>query len=284
MMRIKIVCDSTFGLEEEFIKEKNIEIVPLNVIIDNKSYRDLFDIQLNEVLEAVTNGSKVSSSQPAPSLYRKVFRELKEEGYTDILCFTISSTLSGTYSSANLGAQDIDDINIHIVDTLSASIGAEILLREAILALEEGRSLDDVLNMLENLKKNAVILLSMENLKYLRLSGRITRIKATIGSLIHVKPILEYFNGKLTVHSKFRTGKAVFNYLLERISSAFSEAKSKFILYLSHVQSLEKVLKLKAMIEEKIEDLQIRISPEITPVVAINIGYGGIGVAWTYEE
>ncbi|MDD3999516.1 MAG: DegV family protein [Bacilli bacterium] len=283
MKKIKIICDSTFNLPEDYIKANDISVVPLSVVINETSYRDQIDIQLEEVMEAVDMGSKVTTSQPAPSLYMKLFNNFKDEGFTDILCFTISSTLSGTFSGANLAKENTSGINIHLIDTLSASIGSEMLLREAILDLQSGKEIPEVLQKVEDLKENATILLCMENLKNLKLSGRITKIKATIGNLLHVKPILEYFGGKLSIHSKFRTEKSVFNYIIERLKTDFQKAKSKFLIYLSHVRSLAKVENLKVLIEDALKTVKVHISNQITPVIAINIGYGGYGVSWCYE-
>jgi DegV family protein with EDD domain len=284
MKKIKIVCDSTFNLPEDYIKENDIRVVPLNVIINGTSYRDQIDIQLEEVMDSINNGFKVSTSQPTPSVFLETFTNLKNEGVTDILCFTISSTLSGTFSGANLAKENIEGINIHLIDTLSASIGSEMLLREAILHLQSGKGIPEVLQKVNNLKENSTILLCMENLKYLRFSGRITRIKATLGNLLHVKPILEYFAGKLNIHSKFRTEKAVFNYIIERLKTEYQKAKSKFLVYLSHVRSLAKVENLKKLIEDALEGVKVHISKQITPVIAVNIGYGGYGVSWCYEN
>jgi DegV family protein with EDD domain len=283
-MNIRIVCDSTFGLSDEYIEEHQIKVAPLNVIIDGTAYKDKIEIDLETVMDSLNNGKKVSTSQPSPYLYASIFSSLKDEGATDIICFTISSTLSGTYSAANLGKADIKGVNIHVVDTLSGAMGSEMILREALNKLDEGYSLEEMLEAVENMKKVATILLCMENLNSLKLSGRINKIKATIGNLIHVKPILEYIEGKLNVLSKFRTEKAVFGYIVERIKEASGYAKSKLLVYVAHVRSEEKILLLKDKIEESVSGVKVYVSRQITPVIAVNIGYGGYGVSWCYEN
>lgn len=281
-MKLKIMCDSTALLKEEFINENKIEIIALNVIIDGESFKDGKDITLEEVMEKFYVGSKVSSSQPSPLEFQTAFNNAKEEGYTDILCFTLSSTLSGTYNSAKLASEEVHGINIHIVDTLTASIGAEIIVHKAIEYLKNN-SLEATLDYIERLKSNSVILLNMENLTALKKSGRITRIKAAIGNLIRVKPILEYVGGKLSVISKFRTENAVYTYIIERLADEILKTKTKIHVYLGYIESNERVLKLKNLIEEKFKNIKVYISGSITPVIAVNIGYGGYGVAWSYE-
>lgn len=281
-MKLKIICDSTAGLENEYILENNIEIVHLNVIIDGVSYKDGLDITLDEVMDKFYQNHKVSTSQPSPSEFIEKFNKAKEEGYTDILCFTISSTLSGTFNAASIASNEVSGINIHIIDTLSASIGSELIIREAIDYLKD-HSLVDTISYVERLKKNGVILLNMENLTALNKSGRITKIKAAIGNLIRVKPILEYVGGKLTVITKFRTENAVFNYIIERIGKVREKTNSKISVYLSHIRSFEKISRLKELIENTYSEIKVRICREISPVVAVNIGYGGYGIAWAHE-
>jgi DegV family protein with EDD domain len=280
-MKLKIMCNSTASLKEEFIQENNIEVIPLNVTIDNVSYKD-GEISLEEVMDKFYAGAKVSSSQPSPLDFISAFNKAKEEGYTDILCFTISSTLSGTYNSASLAKNEVKGINIHLVDTLTASIGEELLIHSAVDYLKDN-SLEATLEYLEKLKENAVILLNMENLTALKMSGRITRIKAAIGNLIRVKPILEYIGGKLSVITKFRTENRVFEYIIDRIGKELNKVKNKLIVYLGYVRNDERVVKLKELIEEKYKNLKVYLSGSITPVVAINIGYGGYGIAWAHE-
>lgn len=281
-MKLKIMCDSTALLKEEFIQENNIDIIALNVIVDGKSFKDGKDITLEEVMDKFYAGSKVSSSQPSPIEFQDAFNKAKEEGYTDILCFTISSTLSGTYNSAKLASEEVQGINIHIVDTLTASIGAELIIHHAVEYLKNN-NLEATLAYIERLKSNSTILLNMENLTALKKSGRITRIKAAIGNLIRVKPILEYVGGKLSVISKFRTENAVYSYVVERIADEILKTKSKISVYLGYIDGPEKLTKLKEIIEEKFKNIKVYISGSITPVIAVNIGYGGYGVAWCYE-
>ena len=282
-MKLKLICDSTAALSNEYSEENNIEIIPLNVIVDGVAYKDGVDIELEEVMTKYYDGAKVSTSQPSPSLFFDAYIKAKEEGYTDVMCFTISSTLSGTYNSALLASKEVDGINIHLVDTLSSSIGSEVIIHEAVEYLKN-HSIDETLAYIERLKSNAVILLNMESLTALKMSGRITRIKAAIGNLIRVKPILEYIGGKLTVITKFRTEAAVFDYVINRLDHVVNSAKSRIIVYISHVKSMDRIMRLKEIIEEKFESIKIHVSKEITPVVAVNIGYGGYGISWTYEK
>ena len=282
---IRIMADSTIGINEYEIKKRNITIIPLNVIIDGVSYKDEVEIFIDEVLEFVKKVVKVGSSQPSPDLFEKKFLQLKEEGATDILCFTLSSTLSGTYQSANIAKTDIKDVNIYIIDTFSASIGSLLMYDIAMEDLDSGMEITDMVKHIEALTRKSTVILNMENLNALKISGRISRIRAAIGNLIKVKPILEYKEGILEVTSKYRTESAVHNAIIEKIKNDYLKMKKRMIIYIGHVYNRESSKKLQNLIEKtkELKNVTIKFFDKMTAVVAINIGFGGIGLSWVYE-
>lgn len=282
-MKNRIVVDSTFRLPPEYVALHQLEVVPLNVIIDNKTYVDGVDISLAEVLRAVDEGRKVSTSQPSPQAFIQAFKKLTEEGATDILCVTIASTLSGTFNSAQLAAKDITNVNLHLFDSLSTSVGGEMLVRILVEQVELGKTIQEAIDYTLPFRANSVILMAMENLDAIRKSGRLSRIKATIGNLLRVKPIIEFINGKTHVNNKFRTEKAIVDFIIERIKADLKNVNSRFEISISHVQVLDKVEKIIKIIEAEIKNIHIHLSLEISPVVAINLGYGGFGIGWCHD-
>ena len=282
-MKLRIVTDSTFNLDENFIKDNDITVVPLNVIIDGESFRDDIDITISDVMNALEAGKKVSSSQPSPQKYLEVFEDLRDKGATDILCLTISSTLSGTYQSATIARGETEGVNVHVVDTLSTSVGAEIITNLVVERIKKEYTIEELLEYIENIKKNSGILMNFENLNTLKLSGRITKIKAAIGNLIGVKPMIEYVNGKVLISSKLRTERNVINFIVDRIKSEIKDATKKVYIYISHANAINRVNRVAEALKEGIDNALIKISRQISPVIAINLGYGGIGVAWCYE-
>ena len=282
-MNIRILVDSTFNLEKDFVLENNISVIPLNVIIDGKSYRDGVDIRFIEVLYAVEKGSKVSTSQPSPNVFLEFFENLKNEGATDIVCLTISSTLSGTYQAANIAKQDIEGVNIHIIDTLSTAIGAETITEIFVRYLNEGDSLDTAIEKITEVTHNSGILMSMDNLNSLQKSGRITRIKATIGNLLRVKPIIEFFNGDVNINSKMRTEKQVAEGIVDKMKDFFEGVDTKIHISVAYVHFKDRITQVLKRIQEEFPNVKVKVRDGITPVIAINLGYGGFGVSFSFE-
>ena len=282
-MKTKIIVDSTFNLEENFIKDNNIEVIPLNVLIDGQTYQDSVDISFDEVMEAAYSGKGVTTSQPSPMLFQQYFERLRDEGATDIICLTLSSTLSGTFQAANIAKNEVNGVNIHLIDTLSASLGSEILANILVDELKAGTDTETAVEKINTIKHNSGILLNMENLTSLRKSGRIHRIKATIGNLLRVKPIIEYFQGKVSINSKFRTEKQVVEWIIEKMKSLLDGINTKIHISIAYVHSKERIKLLLQKVKEAFPNIAIKVRDGITPVIAINIGYGGIGVAWCFE-
>lgn len=283
MKKIRIVVDSTFNLEPEFVKDNEITIVPLNVIIDNSSYQDKVNIDLQGVMGALDEGKKVTTSQPSPNLFHEAFLNLRDEGATDIICLTISSTLSGTFQAANIGSHDIEGVNIHIIDSLTTSIGGEILTQIMINDLNEGKDVLEVVEKIKQVRHQGAILMNFNDLKHLVKSGRMSRLKATIGNLLRVKPIIECLDGNVDVIEKKRTEKSVFEFIINRIKNDFSKVKSKAYIYVGHVKESETIARITQMLQETFTNIKVVFGREISPVVAINLGYSGFGVAFYYE-
>ena len=282
-MKIKLLVDSTFKLSKDYIEENNIEVIPLNVIIDGEAFLDGVNITISEVMEALDQGKKITTSQPSPHLFAEYFTRMRDEGVTDIICMTLSSTLSGTFQAANIASSNMTGVNIHLIDTLSGSVGSEMLARIVIDDLHNNVAIEDILIKINKIKQNAVILFTMENLTALKKSGRISRIKATIGNLLRVKPMIEYINGEVSINSKLRTETQVMEWIVNKMKVALSGITSKIHILLAHIRADEKVLRLKEYVSSAFPNINVRITDGITPVIAVNVGYGGIGVSWCYE-
>lgn len=281
-MKMKIIVDSTFYLIPAFVKENHIDVVPLNIIIDHKSYLDMQDISVDEVMKAFNDGKKVGTSQPSPLAFIEKFSKAEADGYEHILCMTLSSGVSGTFQAAMIAkAEYKGKIEVAVIDTLSAAIGAEMLVDIALLNKEE--SFHQLVERLEKVKKQIGIYLSMQNLNSLRISGRLNRVKATIGNLLHVKPIVEVAEGVLSINSKMRTERQVLEWMINRIKSDLKNVSTAKYIYVSHIHANERLQRLLQYLEKEFPTIPIKIRDGISSVIAVNIGYGGIGIAWGYE-
>ena len=129
------------------------------------------------------------SSQPAPQLFVDVFEGAKKNHDT-LLCIMLSSGVSGTYQSAVLAKNIVEYDNIYIVDSLTGSYGTYLLVQEAQKMIAEGKAIEEIVERIEELKKNTMVYLSVDTLEYLYRGGRLDKKSAMIGSIAKVKPII----------------------------------------------------------------------------------------------
>ncbi|HHT54974.1 MAG TPA: DegV family protein, partial [Acholeplasma sp.] len=207
MRKIGFVVDSTFGY-----KGNEATVVPLNVFIDDKEYVDgEFDGSL--VVEALEKDLKMSTSQPSPNAFLNAYEKELAKGYEHVICLTISSSLSGTFNSANLGKDILENDNVTIIDTKTVNLGSEYILEEAIKYANLGKSLEEVIKYINDLISKGSIIFSVDNLQTLVKGGRLGRLSALIGSVLKIKPILRFKEGILNVEAKVRGLMGVFKYI-----------------------------------------------------------------------
>lgn len=187
---IKILVDSSSDYEQEEIKEKNFEFVPISITIQEKSYLDGISIRKDEFFNILeSSGEFPKTSQPSPQEFLDIFREAKENKDT-VLCILLSSKLSGTYQSAQLAKNMADYEDIYIVDTLSATYLIKILADYAYELAQEGLPAKEIVSKVEALKPRLSLFAGLDTLEYLCRGGRLSKSAAAIGEFANIKPVI----------------------------------------------------------------------------------------------
>ena len=200
--KVGVVIDSTFRLEESYVKENDITVVPLKVIIGDQEYIDgFFDSDL--VVKALQEHVKVKTSQPSPDLFIEAYKH-QLESFEEVICLTLSKSLSGTLNSANLAQTILDDNHVTVIDSESTISGGYYLTQRLIEFLNEGHSAREASVYLEQLKDQGSLIFTVDNLQTLFDNGRLSRLQAAIGNMLRIKPILRFRRGVLEVEQKVR--------------------------------------------------------------------------------
>lgn len=202
-MNLRIICDSSCDISQDEALNLNINVLPLNITINDKDYKDGIDISKEEFYKLLQSEKKLpKTSQISPAIFADLFEEAKNNG-DDVLVITIAGVLSGTSNSARIAKEMVEYDNIEIVDSCSVIGGFQILVHEAVRLRDEGKSLKETANYLNNLKKRIKILGAINTLENLKKGGRLSFIEATIGTLINIKPIISFNEvGKINVVTK----------------------------------------------------------------------------------
>ena len=226
-MSVKIVVDSTVDLTPEV--KAQVKTVALSVLFGEQEYKDGVTIDPVKFYEMLTSSELLpTTSQPTPMAFEDAYRELVEAGH-EVVCITISSTLSGTYQSATIAADEFDG-KVFVVDSRSAAIGAGLLVEWALKLAEEGKNGQEILEALIEKRKEIRLFAMVDTLEYLKKGGRLSSTVAFVGGVLNLKPIITLEEGEIKVAGKARGQKAAFSTLTKICQEAGVNTEEPYML------------------------------------------------------
>ncbi|HYE83542.1 MAG TPA: DegV family protein [Clostridia bacterium] len=233
---IKLVTDSSADMPKELIEKHGISVVPLTIHIDGKDYLEGVDLQPQEfALKMLSSKELPKTSQPSPQTFADLFKALSDKGH--ILCLTISSGLSGTYQSACIG-RDMSGAYVTVFDTLAGSLAHGLQLIEAAKLIEQGFSIDKIIEFLKDYCKRSNILILLNTLENIVKGGRLSKFQGSVAKLLDIKVILHNVEGKVEILEKVRGRKK----FLSRAIEIIGEKKKDFrdtVFAITHIDNLE---------------------------------------------
>ena len=281
-----IVTDSgtDIGLDPQQLIEYNIQVVPLIVTLDGKTYREGIDIDpesFYDLLEA--SHSMPQTSQPSAGDFAEVYRKLAVSD-PNILSIHMTSGLSGTYQSALAGAAMVPEAKVTHVDTktLSAAAGWQVIA--AAKALRSGWMLDKVVALINRIGDFSESVYTLKELKYLISGGRISHMKGLLASLLDIKPMIgvEKVNGTYIQLGQARTFKKALNGLVNRIKE-FHPEKSPIHVQVLHAFNPEGGAMLRDLIDKTFDCTWLPLRP-MSLVLGAHTGRSMVGVAFAPSE
>ncbi|MEN6482600.1 MAG: DegV family protein, partial [Anaerolineaceae bacterium] len=187
---ISIITDSTCDIPEAWKQEYEISIVPLTIVFSDRQYLDGVDLTAEEFYKRLPTEKQVpTTSQPTPQLFLDAYKAAATKGAKEIVVFTISSAMSGTFESARLAAEKID-IPVHIVDGKSNSMGLGWQVIAAAREREIGGGLEKMLSAAEKVRKSIAYYISLDTIDYLYKGGRISDAIKFINSVLKIRPLI----------------------------------------------------------------------------------------------
>jgi DegV family protein with EDD domain len=275
---MKIVTDSAADLTPEEIRDLGIVVAPLHIQFPDGSVsseeisRDDFYSRLKALWPIIP-----STSQPSAGMFGELYHklaDLKEE----VLSIHISSGLSGTLQSARLGAQDAMHHFVEHVDTLTLSGGQRFQVLAAALAARAGKSKAFILERLARIREATEVIYTLETLDYLAKGGRIGRVQALAGALLHIKPIIhvDRADGKYTTIGKERTLPKALNGIADYLAGKY--ASTEVWVSVMHGQVQDQADALASLLRQKLNVSRWEIL-RISPVLGVHTGPGIVGAA-----
>ena len=192
MREFIIATDSTVDLQKTFLEKNHVLTISLSYIMDGVTYKDLDGLSHEEFFEKLRKGSLPTTSQINPEEARKVLEPVVKEE-KDILYIGFSSGLSGSYNSVRMAADDLmedyPEAKIITIDSLCASMGEGLLLYKTLQLKEQGKSLDEIAEWIEENKLHICHNVTVDDLNHLHRGGRISKTTAVLGTMVKIKPV-----------------------------------------------------------------------------------------------
>ena len=277
MSKIQIITDTDSNLTLDLAKENQITMVPITVQFGEESFKDLFEIQNPELFERIDKLGKLPTTA-APSLgaFIDAFHAAFEAGADSIICVCVSSKVSRTYESALAAAEEFAGKKIAVIDSESLSMSQGYMAISAAKAVASGKSHEDVVKLLLDLRSRTILYGSLSTLKYLALGGRVSNLAASMANMLNIRPILCVNNGKLDLLEKVRTRKVAMDRLVELLVNSVNGRELEYACLL-HVLNPEDAQEL----GEKLKT-QLKMPAEIQlidfgPGLSVHAGVGLIG-------
>ena len=221
MSRVYIVTDSTADLTEEEVKQFEISIVPMNISIDDENYIDGVTITKEEFKEKMVASAELpKTAQPSIGRFVEVYDELGKNG-NSVISIQMMRSISGTVDAARQAA-DITETNVTVVDSDFTSRSMGMIVKEAAKAAAEGKTVEEILEIIEDAKKRTTLYLTVVNLDNLIKGGRISQLMGMFSNLLNIKLFLQVINGKIEIIQKGRGLKS----LQKKYDEIFEQMKS----------------------------------------------------------
>lgn len=272
-MSIAIVTDSTSDIPPELLEALGIYQIPIDLILEDKTYQDGFDLSRNDFYTRLPTLKKLpTTAAPSSGRFQRLYEQIFDEGYTNIISIHAASALSGIYNAARLASQEFKQI-IKVVDSEQLSLGLGFQAIHAAKMVQQKLPLNEVLDAIQSIKDRVIVFALLDTFEYIHRSGRVSWAKARLGSLLNVKPIVELKNGQIFNRGLARARSKGIQILGETIR------KLGALDYLSvmHTNALETG---KRFIEEfSPPEITEPLLVNVTTIIGTHVGPNGIGFA-----
>lgn len=284
-MKVAIMTDSNSGITQEEGERLGIFVLPMPFTIDQKEYLEDINLTQDKFFDKLMNGAEVFTSQPAVGEVTKLFDRILKE-YDQIVHIPMSSGLSGSCQTALMLAQEEEYAGrVFVVDSQRISVTQKWDVLDAIELAKQGKTGEEIHDILMKNKMNATIYITVNTLEYLKKGGRITPAAAALGGLLKIKPILSIQGEKLDSFQKTRTMVKAKQIMLntaikdirERIDTENEDMRNARIM-IAYTYDKEQALEFKQQVQEAFPNHEIMCDP-LSLSVACHIGPHSLAIA-----
>ncbi|WP_025725227.1 DegV family protein [Acholeplasma granularum] len=280
--KIAILADSGSDLNN-VDPNMPLYVLPLRIIIDGKEYIDKKEISLKEVLSHIDH-KKVTTSLPSPKDIESTFDQIKNDGFTHVICIPISKGLSGTMNIIRQIAEDYQGLTIELIDTKNISMASGFSSLEALKMIEDGTDFKKIVQNINDRLTLKKVFFTVDKLVYLKKGGRIGLVSATVADLLKIKPVITCNDEGIYYTIKKQRGylQAVMQLITQ--TKEFVKDSLSYDIALMNSDSKLDLKELTKKIKENLPNIRNFSILPITPALAIHTGPEALGIAVSVNQ
>jgi len=222
MSKRMIVIDTGCAPTEELVEKYRVEVMGMKILLDGKSYIDGQDMEIGTYYSLIEKAKDFNTNPPPVWEIKKQYEEIKKRGYREVIGIHVSSKMSKLIKTCHNARKMVPGIDVKIIDTEDISIGAYFVAEKILELLERGKTYEEILALLPEIRKSSHIQVSLSTLKYLVKNKRVGKMKGITGELLKLKPILGIDNEGYLVEISKERGK-------EKIMAKISDNAIRFL-------------------------------------------------------
>ncbi|MEA5085470.1 MAG: DegV family protein [Lachnospiraceae bacterium] len=288
MSQFQIFSDGAADIPIKVASENSIEVIPFYVSLDGENYlKEMTELSLDVYYkEFVEKHLFPKTSLPSVQDYIDAFTPALESG-KDILCFNITTTLSGSHQSANTAGEILSEkfpeAKIYIMNSWLATGAQEFLVVEAARMQRDGLSIDEIKANCEKLRKSARIMFMVGGLDHLQKGGRIGKVSAAAGGILKIKPLIELKDGEISLAGVTRSRKGGMKKLAEITNGYFEKTGEKiedFLFTVGETNTPEEIESFQNELRSVMPDIVFEKDFLIGATISAHTGPGTLGVCF----
>lgn len=272
-----MVSDSTAGLQPAYTEAHQVKIVPLYIKMGDTLLREGVELDASDFYQRLPHTNPLpTTSQPSVGDFEVAYQEVVDRGADKIISVHLSAGISGTINSATQAAKQFPTVQIDILDTRCASASHYFAVQAGVSALEAGASHSEAVNAVQRVIDAQRTIFAVDTLEYLYKGGRIGGAAALFGSLLQMKPLLHFKEGKIDALERVRSSNRALSRMVEVLVDWMGSAEPLRVMIMQsnceeRAQQAEALLR-PALNVARLETLLL------TAVLGAHVGPGTVGV------
>lgn len=283
MPGIAIITDTDSSIPFAMAARYDIHQVPVTINFGEESYEAVYALSDADTFRRIDKEGKLpTTAAPSPGKFITAYKNAFAAGAEKIICLCVSSEVSATYSAAVSACEAFPGQEIKVIDSQSLSMGLGYLALAAAEAAAEGKNIEEICSVVEDIRQRTYLFAALSTLKYLAMGGRVNNITASMAKMLNVKPILTIKDGTLDMIERVRTQKKAWERVIELSALRVGNRQVEKMCIL-HVNAPDMGREFMSEIQNRMHCPTEILLVEVTPGLSVHSGAGMVGTVFVVK-